>query len=69
MSTGVLCRQSGCKQYAAVKYTWPGRDQSAACVDCAGKLVGVARAIGLHVQLIPITTDEHAKSRLDSEAS
>lgn len=67
MSKGVICRQDGCKNYAATKYTWPGRDQSAVCAEHLPKLLGVANAIGLYVQVLPISVEEHERSRLDSD--
>lgn len=67
MSKGVICRQDDCKNYAALKYTWPGRDQSAICAECAPMLRGVANAIGLHVQMLPIDPEEHERSMLHSE--
>lgn len=69
MSKGVLCRQDGCRNYAALKYTWPGRDESAICAEHAPKLRGIANAIGLYVQLLPVTPEEHERSMLASEGS
>jgi hypothetical protein len=45
-----------CGELANLRYTWPGRDESVICVDCAEKLKAVANAIGMHLQLIPITS-------------
>lgn len=44
-----------CGQHGAFRYTWPGKNESVCCVDHAQQLVGVAGAIGLHLQLIPIS--------------
>ncbi len=67
MSTGVLCRQHGCSSYAAVRFTWPGREESAVCAEHAVQLSGVASAIGLRLQLVPISVDEHLAGALRSE--
>lgn len=44
-----------CGEHAAFRYTWPGRDESFCCVEHAMGLMNVAGAIGLHLQLIPIS--------------
>lgn len=43
-----------CGEHAAFRYTWPGRDEAHVCIECAQKVSGVANAIGLYVQLIPL---------------
>lgn len=43
-----------CGKQAAVRYTWPGRDEAVACVDCAKRLQAVAAAIDLPLQFIPL---------------
>ena len=43
-----------CGITASFRYTWPGEDEAVACAICASKLEGVARAIGMHLQLILI---------------
>ena len=43
-----------CGKDAVYRYTWPGRDESFICEGHSSKLKSVARAIGLHLQLIPI---------------
>ena len=45
-----------CGEHATLRYTWPGKDEAVICIECAEKLMGVANAIGLHLQLIPITS-------------
>lgn len=67
MSQGVLCRQDGCKNYAFYRYTWPGRDESAICTEHHPKLCSVAKAIGLYLQILPVSPEEHARSLLRSE--
>lgn len=52
------CRQHGCKLTAAFRYTWPGRDESFVCVRHAGQLSGVAAALGMYLQLVPLTPEE-----------
>jgi len=50
-----------CNQMAAVRYTWPGRDESYACIEHAMKLKEIAEVLGLHLQFIPLAysvTDE-----------
>ena len=44
-----------CGELAAFRYTWPGKDEAHVCVDHAQQLMGVARAIGLPLQLIPLS--------------
>jgi len=44
-----------CGELATIRYAWPGKDESVCCIDHALQLSGVANAIGLHLQLIPIT--------------
>ena len=61
MSWGIVCRQEGCKEYARVRYTWPGRDESCACDLHAAKLSGIAEAMGMHLQLIPLTEDDQRR--------
>lgn len=50
-----LCNQNGCGKPAAFLFTWPGDDQKGICAACSPKPQAVANAIGLHVQLIPIS--------------
>ncbi len=47
-----------CNNPATVRYTWPGKDEARICMICGLKLSGVAQAIGLHLQIIPLTVDE-----------
>jgi hypothetical protein len=48
------CNQEKCDKPSAYLFTWPGKDQQAICEEHAPQLMGVAAAIGLHLQLIPI---------------
>ena len=47
-----------CGTYAAFRYTWPGRDESFICIEHAPQLAEIARAMGLHLQMIPVTPCE-----------
>jgi hypothetical protein len=44
-----------CGQMAAFRYTWPGKEEAHACVDCALQVSAVADAISLPLQLIPLS--------------
>lgn len=44
-----------CENPAAFRYTWPGRDESAICAICALKMAQVINAMGLYVQMIPLS--------------
>lgn len=44
----------GCKRDAKYRYTWPGNDESFICERHSLKMAVVARAMGLHLQLIPL---------------
>lgn len=43
-----------CGGPAHVRYTWPGKDQANACLIHAIEIEGIAKAMGLHLQFIPI---------------
>lgn len=49
-----------CNQQAVFRYTWPGRNEAVICLGCAKVLRGVAEAIGLSLQLIPLSGEEQA---------
>lgn len=55
MSERVLCGEP-----AQYRFTWPGQDESFICGEHAPQLVGVASAIGCHVQLIPVHESDQA---------
>lgn len=59
MSFGIFCRQSGCKNYAAYRFTWPGRDESFICNEHKPKLEATAQILGMHLQIIPLAPDAH----------
>lgn len=50
----MICNQKNCTNTAAFRFTWPGRDEAGICDTCAPKLRGVAEALGLPLQLIPL---------------
>lgn len=52
---GETCKQSGCSDPASHRFTWPGRDESFICEKHVGKLRGVAQAMGMHLQVIPLS--------------
>jgi hypothetical protein len=52
-----------CPNHAVLRYTWPGRDESWICIEHAPQLAGVARAMGLHLQMIPLDAEEQAANR------
>jgi hypothetical protein len=43
-----------CGEHAAFRFTWPGKPESHVCIDHAMQVMGVANAIGLPLQLIPL---------------
>ena len=45
-----------CGELANIRYTWPGKAEVVVCVACAKKIQNVALAIGLPLQLIPLTS-------------
>lgn len=63
----MICNQTNCERLAAFRFTWPGRDEDGICAQCAPKLRGVANAMGMHLQLIPIEPAEEAAQPKDDE--
>jgi len=49
---------SQCPKPGAFKYTWPGRNESYICADHAEKLMAVASAMGLYLQIREVVEDE-----------
>jgi len=49
-----------CDQIAIFRYTWPGKDESFICLSHSKQLKGIAKAIGMHLQLIPLVNNEQA---------
>jgi hypothetical protein len=50
-----------CTQIPIYRYTWPGRDESYICAEHAPKLDAIAGALGMYLQLIPLTDEEQLK--------
>jgi hypothetical protein len=51
---GQTVKGERCQGPALFRYTWPGRDEAFACLEHAAQLLGVAEAIGMHLQLTPL---------------
>lgn len=50
------CNQSGCREPASHRFTWPGREPAGICAKHLGLLVATAEALGLQsVDLQPLT--------------
>lgn len=47
-----------CDNSAEYRYTWPGKDEALICEDHVGKLREIASAIGLHLQIIPLSEED-----------
>jgi hypothetical protein len=47
-----------CQMPAFFRYTWPGRDENFVCSDHATKLLQIAQAMGLYLQLFPLAYDD-----------
>lgn len=54
----VTCSQNGCTTRSVARYTWPGRDEAGICAEHLPKLQGVAKALGLYLQIIPIDPED-----------
>lgn len=48
------CGTTICEAPATHRFTWPGRDEQLACETCAARARGVAAAMGLHLQVLPL---------------
>jgi hypothetical protein len=48
------CVTTACEGLPSHRFTWPGHDECVACESCAARARGVAGAMGLHLQLIPL---------------
>jgi len=61
-----------CEEVPVVRYTWPGRDESYACIKHGLQIKGLAEALGFPLQLIPLSADKQAElacSQLVKEGS
>jgi hypothetical protein len=47
-----------CGKQGTHRYTWPGQNEAFICGDHIQKLMGVADAMGLPLQLIPLREEE-----------
>ena len=47
-----------CNNPAKYRFTWPGKDESFICENHVDRLRGIASAIGLYLQIIPLTEKE-----------
>lgn len=54
MEPKIKCGQLNCDKDADFLFTWPGRDQAGVCGEHSIKLVNIASAIGVHLQLIEL---------------
>ena len=48
------CNRKKCDGKAAYRFTWPGTDEAGICEKCVPSLRGIAEALGLHLQIIPL---------------
>ena len=55
------CNQVACQNPPAFRFPWPSKDEAWICAIDAMKLRGIATAMGLHVQLVPLTTDDYLR--------
>lgn len=58
MSEFRTCKQNNCLESAALRYTWPGQDESYCCIVHGFSLKRVANGIGLRLKFIPLSVDE-----------
>jgi hypothetical protein len=47
-----------CQQTAMYRFTWPGQDEKCICFIHALKLIDIAKALDLHLQLIQLSPEE-----------
>lgn len=57
-----VCSQVDCDAPSVFRYTWPGQNEAGICAVHAIKQQNICNAMGLYVQLIPLTPDDYAKS-------
>ena len=60
------CNQSGCTEPGAYRFTWPGQDEAAICEKHVGKLRGVASAMGLYIQVVPLAPEDAESESADA---
>lgn len=47
-----------CDNEARYRFTWPGNDEQAICEEHKPKLEAVARMMGFHLQIIPLSQND-----------
>lgn len=47
-----------CGNLANIRYTWPGKNEVVVCIDCAQVAQTIAKALGMHLQVIPVTSKD-----------
>jgi len=47
-----------CDKLAEYRFTWPGQDEALICGGHVGALRKIASAMGLHLQVIPLSEKE-----------
>lgn len=60
--TKEVSQMARCQERPHFRYTWPGKDESFVCFEHSRRLQRVAAAMGLHLQLIPLSEDEQAQA-------
>ena len=53
-----MSEEKTCKNPARYRYTWPGDDESLICEKHVAKLAAVAEAMGLYLQIIPLSEED-----------
>lgn len=62
------CNQKGCALPGAYRFTWPGNDEATICEEHVGKLRGIASAMGMHLQVVPLEPDPaHPRAEAHSD--
>lgn len=56
-----------CEITAVARFTWPGQNESFICAGHAPKLQATAAAMGLPLQILPLTFDEMAEKVCQQE--
>jgi len=56
-----------CGNRAFYRYTWPGRDESYICTEHVNGLRALADAIGMYLQVIPLSHEEQAQRTCNQE--
>jgi len=56
-----------CNKQAVFRYTWPGNDEEVVCLRHAQQLKDIAEAIGLHLQLVPLSGEEQLEKTCPQE--